>query len=202
MAFLKGVLVLVIVVLATIVILLTSKIRLFKFQKKTAEIQSTSLSDNRTLPSSLRRLDKDEIPANPSSTPKLIQEVFFKNTFNAIDEDGKYFSHGIFQTTSGTFIASGFVKNITKDQGIIFYLVDEFGEEINPPIKIPSDKATSFPVGTRNTNLSLDLKQPLSVSNKDVLSLSASLINSKVVFELTDYEKGDKLVFAKTLYIK
>ena len=168
------------------------------------KIASIPLPDNRNLPQALTRLDIKEESISVSSTPKVISKNLFEQNFNTIDKKGKYFGQGIYQTSSGKYLASGFIKDVVKENGLKISLMDEFGNPIEYTFVIPAESSNSFPVGLKNTTTALDLRENIDFVDKDIYTilLSSKLDNSKIVIELKDFTFEEKVLEAKAIYLK
>lgn len=152
----------------------------------------------RKLPVALKRLDRIETQLD-SNNPKIISSQVIQKTFNTIDEEGKYFLYGIYQTSQKRLLASGIVNKIEEKNGLQIKLIDEFRDKIAGIFILYPSQDGNFPVGVKNTANALDFRKEIKLENTNISTLAKRIENSKVVIELEDnQENQDNLTSLST----
>lgn len=140
----------------------------------------TSLPANRPLILSLTRIDN-----YPGFTPDptKIELEAIKISFNTIDETGKYFLYGIYETSGEKIVVSGIVTDALNRDGLRLSLKDEFGHEL-PVTVILKKNNDSFPVGNLNVKNGLDFRKEIKIQNRQITEIENKIKDQKVVAEI------------------
>lgn len=162
-------------------------------------------------PSILPRLDFSKIAPDPAITPKPNKPFKPEYMFNTVDDAGNFFLFGVFKTASGKMLVAGIIQRIEINDNLSLWLEDGVGDTLPVYTRLPLKEGKWVKVASRNNPKLLDLREKLTITDRDINTFKDSLVGSRVALEVepdsevikcltSSCPQSDLLLVGKVLY--